>query len=81
MVAAGAGHFDQGLTPGVGFQWAECCHPVPGDRIVACANRVKVWRSTRSIVLNWPAESILTGSIYPGGRNRKAPWGGFVHVV
>ena len=23
-----------GLTPGVGFQLAECCHPVPGDRIV-----------------------------------------------
>jgi guanosine-3',5'-bis(diphosphate) 3'-pyrophosphohydrolase len=24
----------QGLTPGVAFQLAECCHPVPGDRIV-----------------------------------------------
>ena len=24
----------KGLTPGVGFQLAECCHPVPGDRIV-----------------------------------------------
>jgi len=24
----------RGLTPGVGFQLAECCHPVPGDRIV-----------------------------------------------
>ncbi len=23
-----------GLTPGVGFQLGECCHPVPGDRIV-----------------------------------------------
>ena len=23
-----------GLTPGVGFQLAQCCHPVPGDRIV-----------------------------------------------
>ncbi|QKG72165.1 RelA/SpoT family protein [Erythrobacter mangrovi] len=24
----------RGLTPGVGFQLASCCHPVPGDRIV-----------------------------------------------
>jgi GTP pyrophosphokinase len=24
----------RGLTPGAGFQLAECCHPVPGDRIV-----------------------------------------------
>ena len=24
----------KGLTPGVGFTLAECCHPVPGDRIV-----------------------------------------------
>src|SRR5690606_14101834 len=24
----------RGLTPGMGFTLAECCHPVPGDRIV-----------------------------------------------
>ncbi|GMN03064.1 RelA/SpoT family protein [Erythrobacter sp. MTPC3] len=24
----------KGLTPGVGFELAQCCHPVPGDRIV-----------------------------------------------
>lgn len=24
----------RGLTPGVGFELGECCHPVPGDRIV-----------------------------------------------
>jgi len=24
----------RGLTPGVAFDLAECCHPVPGDRIV-----------------------------------------------
>ena len=24
----------KGLTPGMAFQLAECCHPVPGDRIV-----------------------------------------------
>jgi GTP diphosphokinase / guanosine-3',5'-bis(diphosphate) 3'-diphosphatase len=24
----------KGLTPGVAFNLAECCHPVPGDRIV-----------------------------------------------
>ncbi len=24
----------RGLTPGMGFQLANCCHPVPGDRIV-----------------------------------------------
>ena len=24
----------KGLTPGVGFQLGQCCHPVPGDRIV-----------------------------------------------
>src|SRR6202012_4280731 len=24
----------KGLTPGVAFQLAPCCHPIPGDRIV-----------------------------------------------
>ncbi len=24
----------KGLTPGMGFSLAECCHPVPGDRII-----------------------------------------------
>src|SRR3546814_5934116 len=24
----------KGLTPGVAFDLAECCHPIPGDRIV-----------------------------------------------
>ena len=24
----------QGLAPGVAYELAECCHPVPGDRIV-----------------------------------------------
>ena len=24
----------RGLTPGVGFELAQCCHPVPGDRII-----------------------------------------------
>jgi GTP diphosphokinase / guanosine-3',5'-bis(diphosphate) 3'-diphosphatase len=24
----------KGLTPGLGYQLADCCHPVPGDRIV-----------------------------------------------
>ncbi|AIT81008.1 RelA/SpoT family protein [Novosphingobium pentaromativorans] len=24
----------KGLTPGMGFELADCCHPVPGDRIV-----------------------------------------------
>ncbi|MPS71338.1 RelA/SpoT family protein [Novosphingobium aerophilum] len=24
----------RGLTPGMGFELADCCHPVPGDRIV-----------------------------------------------
>ena len=24
----------KGLTPGMGFHLAECCHPVPGDRII-----------------------------------------------
>lgn len=24
----------KGLTPGVAFQFAQCCHPLPGDRIV-----------------------------------------------
>ncbi len=27
----------EGLTPGVGYTLAQCCHPVPGDRIVALA--------------------------------------------
>jgi GTP pyrophosphokinase len=27
----------EGLTPGVAYQLAECCHPVPGDRIVGLA--------------------------------------------
>jgi len=29
----------RGLTPGVGFELAECCHPVPGDRIVGLRHR------------------------------------------
>ncbi|MBC2776811.1 RelA/SpoT family protein [Parasphingopyxis marina] len=29
----------KGLTPGVAFQLAECCHPVPGDRIVGIRAR------------------------------------------
>lgn len=29
----------RGLTPGVGFRLAECCHPVPGDRIVGLRKR------------------------------------------
>lgn len=29
----------RGLTPGVGFQLAQCCHPVPGDRIVGLRKR------------------------------------------
>ena len=28
----------RGLTPGVGYHLAECCHPVPGDRIVGLRN-------------------------------------------
>jgi GTP diphosphokinase / guanosine-3',5'-bis(diphosphate) 3'-diphosphatase len=26
-----------GLTPGVAYKLAECCHPVPGDRIIGLA--------------------------------------------
>jgi GTP pyrophosphokinase len=29
----------KGLTPGVGFTLAPCCHPVPGDRIVGLRHR------------------------------------------
>ncbi|MFC3097945.1 RelA/SpoT family protein [Alteraurantiacibacter palmitatis] len=29
----------KGLTPGMGFQLAECCHPLPGDRIVGLRRR------------------------------------------
>ncbi len=29
----------RGLTPGMGFELAECCHPVPGDRIVGLRHR------------------------------------------
>jgi GTP diphosphokinase / guanosine-3',5'-bis(diphosphate) 3'-diphosphatase len=31
----------RGLTPGMGFQLADCCHPVPGDRIVGLRERGK----------------------------------------
>ncbi len=31
----------KGLTPGKAFQLAECCHPVPGDRIVGLRKRDK----------------------------------------
>ena len=29
----------KGLTPGAGYQLAECCHPIPGDRIVGIRRR------------------------------------------
>ncbi len=29
----------KGLTPGMGFTLAECCHPVPGDRIIGLRRR------------------------------------------
>ncbi|MBY6129626.1 bifunctional (p)ppGpp synthetase/guanosine-3',5'-bis(diphosphate) 3'-pyrophosphohydrolase [Qipengyuania aquimaris] len=31
----------RGLTPGVGYTLAECCHPVPGDRIVGLRQQDK----------------------------------------
>lgn len=31
----------RGLTPGVAFELAECCHPVPGDRIVGLRRKGK----------------------------------------
>jgi GTP pyrophosphokinase len=31
----------KGLTPGMGFSLAQCCHPVPGDRIVGLRIRGK----------------------------------------
>ncbi|MCY1672204.1 bifunctional (p)ppGpp synthetase/guanosine-3',5'-bis(diphosphate) 3'-pyrophosphohydrolase [Novosphingobium sp. SL115] len=31
----------RGLTPGVAFQLADCCHPVPGDRIVGLRRPAK----------------------------------------
>ncbi|WP_336987151.1 bifunctional (p)ppGpp synthetase/guanosine-3',5'-bis(diphosphate) 3'-pyrophosphohydrolase [Altererythrobacter aquiaggeris] len=31
----------KGLTPGMAFELAECCHPVPGDRIVGLRERGK----------------------------------------
>ena len=31
----------RGLTPGVGYDLAECCHPVPGDRIVGLRKQDK----------------------------------------
>jgi GTP pyrophosphokinase len=31
----------RGLTPGVAFQLGECCHPVPGDRIVGLRQKGK----------------------------------------
>jgi GTP diphosphokinase / guanosine-3',5'-bis(diphosphate) 3'-diphosphatase len=38
----------RGLTPGMAFQLAECCHPVPGDRIVGLRQPGKGSKSTRS---------------------------------
>ncbi|MEM7781236.1 MAG: bifunctional (p)ppGpp synthetase/guanosine-3',5'-bis(diphosphate) 3'-pyrophosphohydrolase [Pseudomonadota bacterium] len=32
----------RGLTPGVAFELAECCHPVPGDRIVGIRRKGEV---------------------------------------
>ncbi len=32
----------KGLTAGMGFDLAECCHPVPGDRIVGLRHKGKV---------------------------------------
>ena len=30
----------KGLTPGVGFALADCCHPLPGDRIVGLRRKI-----------------------------------------
>ncbi len=32
----------KGLTPGMGFDLADCCHPVPGDRIVGLRHKGKL---------------------------------------
>ena len=41
-LAQGAAVSIAGLTPGVAYQLADCCHPVPGDRIVGLSRLARV---------------------------------------
>ena len=63
----------KGLTPGVAFDLAECCHPVPGDRIVGLRREGDRHRSPHDRVRHaWPKASMPTGSTLPGAMNPTA---------
>jgi GTP pyrophosphokinase len=64
----------QGLTPGMAFKLAECCHPVPGDRIVGLRRPGQGSKSTPSTARRWPTASTPTGSTSRGTSAPTAPW-------
>jgi (p)ppGpp synthase/HD superfamily hydrolase len=51
----------RGLTPGVAFHLAPCCHPIPATGSSACAARTRRSRCMRSAATCWQAELTPTG--------------------
>ena len=78
---AGARDLDQGADPGHGLHLAECCHPVPGDRIVGLRRRARGSRSTRSTAERSPAGSTPTGSTCRGATDPMAAPRGSIIVI
>jgi GTP pyrophosphokinase len=64
----------RGLTPGMAFKLADCCHPVPGTASSACAGRARAWKSTRSTAKSWPMAWTPTGSTCRGTSAPMARW-------
>ena len=62
----------KGLTPGVAYHLAGCCHPIPGDRIVGLGARTRRSRSTSSAATPRRAGSTPIGSTSPGAKARTA---------
>ena len=51
----------RGLTPGMGFHLAECCHPVPGDRIVGIRRK----GDSQVFVQLEDEQDLLDAPVYP----------------
>lgn len=52
----------KGLTAGVGYDLATCCHPVPGDRIIGVRRGAAGSKCTRSVAARSRRSTRTTGS-------------------